>query len=362
VPDEPAEPPPAEETPAARPGWVWLRRAAVAAWVAALVGFIVVAGVPVDRRSVLIWIVLGLAAGSIGRRGVGVVLLDFAPLFALLLLYNYLYGIADGLGMPAHWHAQLEVEKFLFFGNVPSFWLQEHLKYATPQWWEAPISLVYLSYFVLPVITAGLLWLRSRRDFYRWSGRFIALVLLSFTCFALIPTAPPWAAARCTSAQVANHPADPPCLHQNPRLTHGGLLGKMDVAHEGATPYVQRISARGLEEMHFHPAAALLDTGQAGSDLVAAVPSLHSAGVLLFTIFMWRRVRRRWRALLVLYPLAMTFVLVYSGEHYVTDVLLGWALAALVSIAAWRVEGRIAARRSGTDEPEPDVPELSSAR
>ena len=243
MPDEPADRAACEpETPAARPGWVWVRRAALAAWVAALVSFIVVAGVPVDRKSVLIWIVLGLAAGSIGRRGVGVVLLDFAPLFALLLLYNYLYGIADGLGMPAHWHAQLEVEKFLFFGNVPSFWLQEHLKYATPQWWEAPISLVYLSYFVLPVITAGLLWLRSRRDFYRWSGRFIALVLLSFTCFALIPTAPPWAAARCTSAQVANHPADPPCLHQSPRLTHGGLLGKMDVAHEGATPYVQRIS------------------------------------------------------------------------------------------------------------------------
>ena len=71
--------------------------------------------------------------------------------------------------------------------------------------------------------------------------------------------------------------------------------------------------------------------------------------------------------MLVLYPLAMTFVLVYSGEHYVTDVLLGWALAALVSLAAWRVERWIAARRAAPDEPEPeepepDVPELSSAR
>jgi membrane-associated phospholipid phosphatase len=362
MPDEPAAESAPADAPVGRSLWVWVRRAAVSAWAVSLVAFTATAGLPVDRRSVLIWIILGLVAGSIGRRGPATVLIDFAPLFVLVLIYGYLHGAADGLGMPTQWHAQLDVDKFLFFGHVPTVWLQGHLKYASPQWWEAPVALIYLSYFVLPVLAAGVLWLRSRRDFYRWSGRFIALVLLSFTCFALVPTAPPWAAARCTGAQVANHPADPACLHQSPRLTHGGLLGKLDVAHQGATPYVQRISSRGLDELHFHPAGALLDTGQAGSDLVAAVPSLHSAGVLLFSIFMWRRVRRRWRVLLVLYPLAMTFVLVYTGEHYVTDVLLGWALAALVSFAAWRVEGRIAARRSGADEPEPDVPALSSAR
>jgi membrane-associated phospholipid phosphatase len=223
---------------------------------------------------------------------------------------------------------------------------------------------VYISYFVLPVVTAGALWLRSRWDFYRWSGRFITLALLSFGCFALMPTAPPWAAARCTAAQLAGRPADPPCMHQPPRVTHGGLLGRLHVLHDGATPYVTRISSRGLDVLHFHPGAKLLDTGQATSDLVAAVPSLHSAGVLLFTIFMWRRVRRPWRVLLALYPLAMTFVLVYTGEHYVTDVLLGWALAAAVSVVAVRVERRLAARRGGPDriEPRPAEAALSSAR
>lgn len=344
-----------------------LRRAALAAWAGALTAYIAVAGVPLDRRSVLIWIVLGLAAGSIGRRGVSAVLLDFAPLFVLLVIYSYLYGAADGLGLPTHWHAQLAVERFLFAGTVPTVWLQEHLKYATPQWWEGPVALVYLSYFVLPVITAGALWLRSRVDFYRWSGRFIALVLLAFACFALVPAAPPWAAARCRAAQVASQPADPACLHASPQAAHGGLLGRFPVGHEGTLPYVQRMSSRGLDVLHLHPGAALLRTGQTTSDLVAAVPSLHSAGVLLFVLFMWRRVRRPWRALLVLYPLAMTFVLVFTGEHYVVDVLLGWLLAGFVAFAAARVERRLAARTADADEPdEPPgpVPEpaLSSAR
>jgi hypothetical protein len=344
--------------------WVWLRRAALTLWVAALVGYTVVSGVPINRRTVLFWIVLGLAAGSIGRRGVATVLLDFAPLFALLLIYAFLKGAADGLGMPTHWHAQLKIDKFLFFGHLPTVWLQEHLKYADAQWWEGPVSLIYISYFVLPVVTAGAIWLRSRRDFYRWSGRYVALTLLAFCCFALVPTAPPWAAARCTAHDVASSPADPPCLHQAPRATHGGLIGRLDVVHQGAVPYVSRISSRGLDVLHLHPGAKLLDTGQETSDPMAAVPSLHSAGVMLFAIFMWRRVRRPLRVLLAIYPVAMGFVLVYTGEHYVIDVLLGWVLAALLSVAAWWVERRLAVQRPAPDEPEPiaEQPAVSSAQ
>jgi membrane-associated phospholipid phosphatase len=37
---------------------------------------------------------------------------------------------------------------------------------------------------------------------------------------------------------------------------------------------------------------------------------------------------RPWaRALLLLYPLAMGFTLVYTGEHYIFDVVLGWVYA-----------------------------------
>jgi hypothetical protein len=250
--------------------------------------------------------------------------------------------------MPIHWHFQLELDKTLFGGVVPSAWLQSHLKYAKPQWWDVPVSLCYISYFVLAVVTAGALWLRSRRDFYRWSFRFVPLCLVAFTCFALVPTAPPWAAARCGAAQVADQATTPACMVGSITRDHP-LIGRFSHAHAGAVPYVQRISSRGLSYLHLSRAKGLLDNGQATSDLVAAVPSLHSAGVLLFVIFMWKRVRRRYRPLLALYPLAMTFTLVYGGEHYVTDVLFGWSAAIAVSVAATLVERRIAARRVARD-------------
>ena len=60
--------------------------------------------------------------------------------------------------------------------------------------------------------------------------------------------------------------------------------------------------------------------------VVAAVPSLHGAYPMLLALFFWPR--RRWaRALLLAYPIAMGVVLVYTAEHYVADILLGWAYA-----------------------------------
>src|SRR5262249_28123176 len=61
---------------------------------------------------------------------------------------------------------------------------------------------------------------------------------------------------------------------------------------------------------------------------VAAVPSLHAAYTMLIALFLWPRLDRRWRPLLVAYPIGMGLSLVYLGEHYLIDILLGWVYAA----------------------------------
>ena len=69
-------------------------------------------------------------------------------------------------------------------------------------------------------------------------------------------------------------------------------------------------------------------------NLVAAVPSLHSAFTMLVALFLWPRVRRLLRPFLLLYPLAMGLTLMATGEHYFFDVLLGWIYAGGV-MGAW---------------------------
>ena len=73
-----------------------------------------------------------------------------------------------------------------------------------------------------------------------------------------------------------------------------------------------------------------------------------------------RRTRRtRWaRPLLVLYPLAMTWALVYTAEHYFIDCVVGWiyAIAAFVAVSwvadRYQVRGFTLVRRP-TAEPAP---------
>src|SRR5262249_49272478 len=89
-----------------------------------------------------------------------------------------------------------------------------------------------------------------------------------------------------------------------------------------------------------HFARQMIDTGRISADAVAAIPSLHAGGIMLFSIFMWPRLSKCWRPLLVLYPLFMCFTLVYSAEHFVTDVLAGWLGAVLVGVVASRIERR----------------------
>jgi membrane-associated phospholipid phosphatase len=321
-----------------------LRWAALAGWAAAFSIQVANHGVPYQRTDLLFWITLGLLAWSIGRRALWVVLLDFVPFAAVLIVYDHMRGIADNLGMPTWWHPQLSVDEAFFGGRVPTVWLQEHFKH-DPQtrWWDVLAAATYLSFFFLPYLTAGVLWLRKRADFHRWAARFVTLSFVCFGLFALMPTAPPWAAAACTSAQVADHPSSPRCMWSGSRLD-GGMLGAFTTYQPDSAPLVQRMPTRGLGVLHLHYAQAVIKTGQVSVDAVAAVPSLHAGGIMLFTIFFWSRVNRFWKALLALYNPVMAFALVYSAEHYVVDIVAGWLVAAGVAAGWTYLERRLAGK------------------
>jgi membrane-associated phospholipid phosphatase len=113
----------------------------------------------------------------------------------------------------------------------------------------------------------------------------------------------------------------------------GGLLGGMQTTQDGANGWIERIVGRGWGNLNLHTASALLDQGQASVNLVAAVPSLHAGMTLAISVFLWNRASRGWRPVLGAYVIVMAFTLVYTAEHFVIDILLGWALAAVVMFA-----------------------------
>jgi len=331
-----------------------MRWAAVTAYFVVLVFVWHEQGIAFDRDLLLLWLAIGLGCFCIGRHPVWLlwVAVDFLPFALVLLAYDYLRGIADTAGMPTWWTPQLDIDKWLFFGNVPTVWLQEHLKHEKPvgQWYDIVVTLTYCSFFLLPYVMAAVMWLRSRRDFYRWSLRFVSLSFLAYGLFVLIPSAPPWAAALCTSKDVADHPSHPACMStytgDRGRYIPGNLLGDYHPHIAGAADYVQRLPTDALKKLHLDAAHGLWTRGFLSADQVAAVPSLHLGGTVLFCIFMWNRVHRAWRYLLVAYPVVMMFSLAYAGEHYVSDGIAGVLCAFLIHWLANRIERWRAGRRT----------------
>ena len=318
------------------------RRIAVTTWAVVVVYRTVTAGFAFNRELLLLYIAAGLLAASIGQGcRMLFVIRDWLPFALVLMAYDLSRGAADLIGRPTLWYWQIDADRWLFFGTVPTVWLQERLKLPRPPWWEIVISSVYMSFFVLPYVVAAVLWLRNRDEWKSFVKLFVVLSFTALVIYALLPAAPPWAAARCTPGDVEGGPAGPRCMFRPARgVPDGGLLGTLQNTQDGANGWIERIVGRGWGKLNLHSATALLDQGQASVNLVAAIPSLHAGLSLAIAVFLWNRIHRGWRPLLVAYVLVMAFTLVYTAEHYVIDILLGWVLAAVVIAAISRYESR----------------------
>jgi len=294
----PAEAPPALVRDGHRPLRLLLSGGLLAAFLATCWA----TGLPTDRLVLLGWALAALAVQSIGRGWSALVrlLTDWVPLVVLLLLYDLSRGLADGLGVPVHVTELVTVDRWLGNGVLPTVWLQEHWQAA---WWAAVASLVYSRHFVVTPLVLAVLWLRDRSRWVGYARLVLALSAAGLVTYVLYPAAPPWLAAR-----------------------------------DGVIEQVDRISNSGWAVLGLPRAGALLHAGQGQVNPVAAVPSLHTAFAVLTCLALLPLARHAWqRAALVCYAVLMPLVLVWSGEHYVIDTLLGALYAAAVWVAVPRV-------------------------
>lgn len=291
-----------------------LRIGVPALWVLATLAMLATVGVPTAHDLLLLWLGLGMAAFSAvdARRRLPRLVLEWAPFVAVLFVYDLLRGVADGLLFGTHETPQIHAENALFGTPAPTVWLQSHLWHGVDHlhWWDYATWFVYLTHFFATLLVAAVLWTFVHDRFARYATMVCVLAGVGFATYVLYPASPPWLAAR-----------------------HGNL---------GESNRVVPIVWRSIPIDHFN---TLFERGEHYANNVAAMPSLHAAYALLITLYLWRLVPRWWRPLLAAYPLAMTFALVYSGEHYLVDCVAGWiyavAVYAVVQYAFGRREERV---------------------
>ena len=255
------------------------------------------------------WFVV-LAAPALVLRRFRSYLRDFVPLALLVLAYEWLRTGAHRLDPSPYYRPQIDADTVLGLGRVPSVWLQQQLYGGRPGALDRTLSVVHSLHFAVPMTLLFAVWLVSRPEYVRAAAAFVTTAYLALIGFVLFPAAPPWLAA-----------------------SHG-LIGPLTriraivVPSAGALP--QSLTRRLFDD-----------------NPVAAIPSLHGAWSLLVVLVVWRVwPRARWLALC--YAIVQQFAVVYLGEHYVIDVLLGDVLA----LGVWWAVGRVlGARAPGAPRP-----------
>jgi len=310
---------PLEQSLPARPahGWTrhlgarWVVIGAPVVYLVALGVVIASWGLPVARDQLFLWLGLGMAAFSVSAwRSWGVMLLEWLPFFVLLALYDYLRGAVSVVPAQAHLLPQIDIDKALFGGTVPTVWLQEHLW--TPghfHWYDYGIWGVYMTHFFVVWIVAAVLWRLSRQHFRRYALLTVTLTVAAFLTYWLYPAQPPWLAGQAHGL---------PAIDRIVPLVWGQLgVPTISSAYENS---------------------GFVNT-------VAAMPSLHAAYPIMLMLFFWPA-GRLVRIVLGAYTLAMAFTLVYGGEHFVADILAGWAMAlAAYGLVTWALSAAAQRRR-----------------
>jgi len=279
-----------------------------------------------DRVAILL-VIAGLGTGR-----VRVFLRDWSAFLIVVLAWQVLQGMSHTVThFKPHVTEMIVVDRFLFFGHLPTLWLQQRLYHPGHiAWYDVGATVLYTMHFVFPLAIAFALWFFRRQVFGEYIASFLFLALAGFATFVLFPAAPPWIAAN--------------WWHYFPHITK--IFDKSVVVFGGSQSYstfTQWAWQHG------------------GWDYFGAVPSEHAAFPFLGFLYARKAWGRGGWALLP-YCFAVWFAVVYLGEHYVSDVIVGvaYAVAAYVAVQAIVARRERAAVRG--DELEDQASEVEEAR
>jgi hypothetical protein len=274
---------------------------------------------------------------------------DWGVFLLVLILWQQTGPVAQWAGFPAHMTDLIDADKFLtgplLHGQLPQVWLQQHLYhpgfsvrtyhaaywsghvyhaagwdsvYHAPswRWYDIVSAVIYGLHFPEPLVVGFVIWLRDRALFRRFAAAFLTLAAMSFIIYIVYPAVPPWMASK--------------QYHAIPHINK--IFDDFNYAVQ--------------QKMFGHQYFSLLNVGY---DKVAAMPSLHAAFPVLGMLYLCKAFGR-WGLLMLVYVVTIWFAVVYMGEHWTIDVLVGLVCAVVAyadveSVARWwseRERGRSA--------------------
>lgn len=263
-------------------------------------------------------------------------LFSFGPYALVWFGFTALRSISDETPFALSLNLQAaDFERELFRGRLPTQTLQD--RFFDPgqlHWYDYLCTAVHWSYFIVPHALAIYLWYTHPQIYRRFLGAMILLLGLGLAIYFLIPSNPPWMAPE--QVNSASAPTPERVMETIGEQIGGGLY---------------RASYRVIGE----------------SNPIAAMPSIHMAITFLLA-FPALAVSKRFGLVMLIYSGLMGYSLMYLGEHYFIDILVGCMIVAYgwfgyptIARLIWmargvRVTGRDDDRQTVIPDPAAPVP------
>jgi len=241
---------------------------------------------------ILLLCIIISAATFLGK--LQILLKDWFVFLSFVYLSDSLRGLiyisTCKFNLPVHTLYVIKAEKFLF-GEIPSVTLQRLLlksdTYPDFSWFEKFLTALHGTHFVAFLFVGLIIWIQKSNYFRAYKTSFYLLTAIGVSGYFIIPTTPPWMASELFNII-------PKLIQFNANIYN---------------MFIPDITA-GF-----------------ATNPIAAMPSLHAAFPLLCCFILWRIYR--WKAsIFFLYTFLILFTIVYTGDHYIVDIIAG-ALVAL---------------------------------
>lgn len=215
-------------------------------------------------------------------------IVGFTVFIVFWILFDSMKAFPNYRFNTVHIESIYRLEKRLF--GVGGRTLNEYWFLHRRTWLDIMAGAFYLCWIPLPLAFSGWLFYRNKEWFLRYTLTFLLVNLIGFVIYYVCPAAPPWYVQQ-----------------------YGFLFNPHTPGH---------VAGLGRFDSYFH-VGVFSALYAKSSNVFAAMPSLHAAYPLTVLYYGLRWRLGRVNALFALITAGIWFAAVYTGHHYLLDVLAG---------------------------------------
>ena len=224
------------------------------------------------------------------------VVLGFILFIIYWIIYDSMRVFPNYIANTVHITEPYEIEKSLFgiTTNQEIVTPNEYFAANSSTFLDVLSGFFYINWVPIPLLFASYLFVKNKKLLIHFFGAFLIVNLIGFVFYYIYPAAPPWYIEKYGTEVIQN--------------TQGSAAG--------LTRFDDYFNINVFRPLY-----------EKNANVFAAIPSLHAAYPIIVLLYGIRQKLKLGIIIFAIFLIGIWFSAVYSGHHYVIDLIAGGACA-----------------------------------